>query len=68
MYTLISYDADTRVAIIQVDGCTKQTQASIPQDVVPNSPDWDLYLLGVAQDVTKNMDPMSSTYDPSLLS
>lgn len=67
MYTFISYDSNTRIAVIHVEGCSKQTQISIPSNVVQSSLEWDDLLSVTAQEVLDNMDPMSPNYDPSLL-
>lgn len=66
-YSLIDWDAGTRVAIIQVPGCVKQTAIDVPSEVVKDSQSWLDFLESAAQDVLRNMDPMSATYDSSLL-
>lgn len=66
-YTFVSFDTDSRVCTIQVVGCVKQTLIEVPTNVVEGSQAWNDLLQQRANDVTANMDPMNSTYDPSLV-
>lgn len=65
-YTFVSYNALTRIAVIQVRECILFTEISIPEGMVQDSPEWNQLMDDVTNDVMANMDPMSPTYDPSL--
>lgn len=71
-YALISYVAavdpsGSGMAVINVNGCSKNTQIDIPFGAVQFDPVWNSVVDPVVVSVQTNMNPASPSYDPSLL-
>lgn len=71
-YSVINYQAansenEIGEAMIQVTGCVKYTYIDIPYGIVQGDAAWNSLVDEIVNDVKINMDPLSPTYDPSLL-
>lgn len=66
-YSLVSYSVESRVAVIQVNDCTKQTSIDVPYGMNQGDQEFLDLMDQETQKVLDNMDPASPTYDPALV-